>query len=65
MPPSSYFETIEDKDSFISFCVSSSSIETEIVPTNEDEILTLSTCTGRGYDTRWVVQAVQTGYFEA
>lgn len=25
-------------------------------PTAQDRILTLSTCTGRGYDTRWVVQ---------
>lgn len=31
----------------------------------EDHILTLSTCTGTGrYETRWVVQAVQTGFFE-
>ena len=26
-----------------------------------DRILTLSTCTGRGHDTRWVVQAVLRG----
>jgi sortase B len=36
-------------------------IESDLVPTVEDSILTLSTCTGKGtYDTRWVVQAVLT-----
>ena len=33
-------------------------IDTGIVPEVDDRILTLSTCTGQGYDTRWVVQAV-------
>lgn len=33
-------------------------IDTGIVPTVHDRILTLSTCTGNGHATRWVVQAV-------
>lgn len=47
-----------DKAEFLDFCVGSSVIDTGIVPACDDQILTLSTCTGRGYDTRWVVQAV-------
>ena len=36
-----------------------SAISTDVVaPTAEDHILTLSTCTGQGHATRWVVQAV-------
>lgn len=47
------------KQAFLDFCVSQSVISTKIVPTVEDHILTLSTCTGRGHETRWVVQAVE------
>ena len=36
-------------------------IDTGIVPTVYDRILTLSTCTGNGHATRWVVQAVLKG----
>lgn len=43
---------------FIRFSMRHSAIDTGITPTAEDKILTLSTCTGRGHDTRWVVQAV-------
>ena len=32
-------------------------IDTGITPTVHDKILTLSTCTGNGHATRWVVQA--------
>ena len=46
------------KQAFLDFCVEKSVISTGIVPTVEDRILTLSTCTGRGHETRWVVQAV-------
>lgn len=31
--------------------------DSRIVPTTEDHILTLVTCTGFGYDSRWIVQA--------
>lgn len=47
-----------EKQAFLDFCVGQSVVETGVVPAVEDRILTLSTCTGRGYDTRWVVQAV-------
>lgn len=42
----------------IDYCLEHSVIDTGVVPTAEDPLLTLSTCTGRGYATRWVVQAV-------
>ena len=43
---------------FIDEGVSLSVIRTGAVPTVNDHILTLSTCTGNGHATRWVVQAV-------
>ena len=49
------------KQSFIDFCLSQSVIDTGVVPSVYDSILTLSTCTGNGHDTRWVVQAVRRG----
>lgn len=48
----------EGRKAFIDLSLKLSVIETESVPTADDRILTLSTCTGRGYRTRWVVQAV-------
>ena len=48
----------DTKEKFIQFAQTGSVIETGVVPTVEDRVLTLSTCTGNGYDTRWVVQAV-------
>ncbi len=42
---------------FIDYCISKSEIDTGVVPTMDDKILTLVTCTGRGYEARWVVQA--------
>lgn len=54
-------EKEEDKQEFIDIGISKSRIETGIVPTLEDDVLTLSTCTGTGSSatgTRWVVQAV-------
>ena len=47
----------EDRQSFLDACTGWSVIDTGVVPTVDDQILTLSTCTGKGYDTRWVVQA--------
>lgn len=46
------------KQDFIDFSLKHSVLDTGIVPTYEDRVLTLSTCTGNGYSTRWVVQAV-------
>lgn len=55
------FSTQEAKQSFLDFCTGASVIGTGIVPTVTDRILTLSTCTGSGHATRWVVQAVENG----
>lgn len=52
------FDTDIDKENYITFCKESSTIHSDIVPTSKNNILTLSTCTGNGYTTRWVVQAV-------
>jgi len=47
----------EEKQVFLDDWMGWSVIETGIEPAVHDRILTMSTCTGRGYDTRWVVQA--------
>lgn len=47
------------RQAVIDFAVEHSVIDTGIVPEVTDRIVTLSTCTGDGYDTRWVVQAVE------
>lgn len=54
---------VEGREAFIDSCMGLSVIETDIVPTADDHILTLSTCTGRGYRTRWVVQAVLAEFY--
>lgn len=45
------------KQAFLDYCLGQSVIDTGITPTVHDKILTLSTCTGNGHATRWVVQA--------
>lgn len=55
------FPSDQVKQSFIDFCLTQSVIETGVVPTVYDRIVTLSTCTGNGHDTRWVVQSVLRG----
>ena len=47
----------EEKQAFLDSCTDKSVISTGVTPTVHDQILTLSTCTGRGHATRWVVQA--------
>jgi len=56
-----FFSGEGSMQNFIDSCLERSVISTGIVPTLDDSILTLSTCTGAGYDTRWVVQAVRRG----
>ena len=46
------------KQKFIDRTLELSEIDTGIVPTISDKILTLSTCTGNGHEKRMVVQAV-------
>lgn len=52
------FSDDSEKRDYIDFCVSSSIYDTGIVPETDDNIITLSTCTGYGHSTRWIVQAV-------
>ena len=46
-----------DRQAFLDDCTARSVIETGVCPTACDQILTLSTCTGKGHAARWVVQA--------
>ena len=45
------------KQDFLDNCAEYSDLKTDVTPTIHDRVLTLSTCTGRGYESRWVVQA--------
>ena len=47
------------RQELIDFALQQSVIATGVVPETTDRIITLSTCTGQGYDARWVVQAVE------
>lgn len=55
------FGSDQKKQDFIDHCLDQSVIDTGVVPRTYDRILTLSTCTGQGHATRWVVQAVLWG----
>lgn len=55
------FSTDQDKQEYIDYCLEQSVIDTGLTPTVHDRILTLSTCTGNGHATRWVVQALLRG----
>lgn len=47
----------EARQEMIAQCLRGSVIDTGVIPGPEDKLLTLSTCTGSGHETRWVVQA--------
>lgn len=49
-----------DKEEYIAFGLECSVVSTGIKPLADNKLITLSTCTGRGHATRWVVQAVLT-----
>ena len=55
------FPSDQSRQDFIDYCLEQSVIDTGITPTVYDSVLTLSTCTGNGHATRWVVQAVAKG----
>ena len=55
------FSGDSSKQAFLDYCLGQSVIDTGITPTIYDKILTLSTCTGNGHATRWVVQAMLKG----
>ena len=46
------------RQSFLDSCLALSALNTGVTPHTYDKVLTLSTCTGNGHATRWVVQAV-------
>ncbi|MBR5534854.1 MAG: class B sortase [Ruminiclostridium sp.] len=48
----------QTKQAYIDECLTQAMTDTGIRPEVDDHILTLSTCTGNGHATRWVVQAV-------
>ena len=51
------FRQEETKAEFLIHALENSSFDAGIVPESQDRILTLSTCSGAGYSTRWVVHA--------
>lgn len=55
------FSSDAAKQRFLDFCLEQSVIDTGITPTTYDKVITLSTCTGNGHATRWVVQGVLKG----
>lgn len=48
-----------EKTAYIDECLAQRWVDNGIQPGVEDHIITLSTCTGNGHATRWVVQAVR------
>ena len=48
----------EDREAMIDFALKYSVIDSGVTPDPESRVLTLVTCTGRGYASRWIVQAV-------
>jgi sortase B len=48
----------DEKQAFLNDALARSALDTGITPTVQDRIVTLSTCTGSGHATRWVVQGV-------
>ena len=46
------------EEEFLQYCINDSVLKTGLTPGEEDRILTLSTCTGSGYSSRWVVHGV-------
>ena len=49
------------RQSFLDSCLALSALNTGVTPHTYDKVLTLTTCTGNGHATRWVVQAVCPG----
>lgn len=51
------------KENVIQYGLDNSVLDTGIVPTSDDRIVTLSTCPSRGTSTRWIVQGVLTDIY--
>lgn len=56
--------TDEERQEFLDACLKDPRPDTGITPGPDDRILTLSTCTGHGHATRWVVQCRLTWEYE-
>jgi len=52
------FASEDERKRFLKTCSANSVVDGQIQPSASDRIITLSTCTGSGHSTRWVVQAV-------
>lgn len=60
-----YYPDLETRYTALRHFMDSTQVETGIRPSVTDYILTLSTCVGNNtYETRWVVQAYLTGFWE-
>ncbi len=60
LPSTAYqitFDNNIERQGFLNACTEKSVIEGTCVPMEDSRILTLSTCTGNGYNSRWVVHA--------
>lgn len=53
------FSSDTEKQTFIDYSLEHSVVNTGVVPRVTDRIVTLSTCTGNGHATRWIVQGVE------
>lgn len=51
------FQQKQTREEFVQHSLENAKFDTGIVPGEMDRILTLSTCAGGGYTTRWVIQA--------
>jgi len=51
------FSGDESRQRFLDYCMEMSEVDTGIKASLDDKIITLSTCTGDGFEKRWVVQA--------
>ncbi|MBQ6834719.1 MAG: class B sortase [Lachnospiraceae bacterium] len=51
----------EGRQMYIDWAMDHSVIDTGVEPTTDQRILTMVTCTGKGYDARWVVQGYLVG----
>lgn len=51
------FNQSETRINFLTYALENTEIQTGIIPELTDRILTMSTCSGAGHSTRWLVQA--------
>ena len=54
------FSGNDEKQAFLDYALAQSCVDAGVIPDTDGNIVTLSTCTGNGHDTRWVVHALLT-----